>query len=80
MKHELSPEEVRHIERYRDLIEEFQAALDSQMQVEECTAFAKRNNLFVLETYADKAISGKTDRRKAFQRMMKDAEKGFSRL
>ena len=48
-----------------------------EQQIEECTAFAKRNNLFVLETYADKAVSGKTDRRKAFQRMMKDAEKGF---
>lgn len=33
MKYELSTEEIRHIERYRDLTEEFQAALDSQMQV-----------------------------------------------
>ena len=48
-----------------------------EQQIEECTEFAKRNNLFVLETYSDKAVSGKTDRRKEFQRMMRDAEKGY---
>ncbi len=29
----------------------------------------------MLEVYANKAISGKTDKRKNFQRMMRDAEK-----
>lgn len=48
-----------------------------EQQIDECTEFAKRNNLFILETYADKAVSGKTDRRKEFQRMMRDAEKGY---
>ena len=33
MLYELSKEEIEHIERYRDLTEEFQAALDSQMKV-----------------------------------------------
>jgi len=47
-----------------------------EQQVEECTEFAKENDLDVVETYADRAISGKTDRRPNFQRMMKDAEKG----
>lgn len=46
-------------------------------QVKECMAYAKRNNLFVAETYADKAVSGRTDRRRDFQRMMRDAEKGY---
>lgn len=32
MKYELSTEEIRHIERYRDLLPEFQEALDKQMQ------------------------------------------------
>ena len=41
-----------------------------EQQIEKCTAFAKRNSLFILETYADKTVSGKTDRRKAFQRML----------
>lgn len=32
MKYELSAEEIQFIERYRDLLPEFQAALDSQMK------------------------------------------------
>ena len=31
MQYELSTEEIRHIEKYRDLLE-FQAALDKQLQ------------------------------------------------
>lgn len=46
-----------------------------EQQVEKCQAFAARNNLQVSEIYADRAISGKTDRRPNFQRMMRDAEK-----
>ena len=33
MKYELSEEEIQHIERFRDLFPEFQAALDKQMTV-----------------------------------------------
>lgn len=47
-----------------------------EQQVEECLAFARANNLRVVEVYSDKAISGKTDRRTAFQRLLRDAEKG----
>lgn len=32
MKYELSTEEIRHIEQYRDLLPEFQEALDKQIQ------------------------------------------------
>lgn len=46
-----------------------------EQQVEECTAFAEANGITVTEIYADKAISGRTDRRNEFQRMMRDAEK-----
>ena len=46
-----------------------------EQQVDECMAFAAANNLKVLEIYEDKAISGRTERRTAFQRMMRDAEK-----
>ena len=46
-----------------------------EQQVEECMAFAAANNIRIIEVYADKAISGKTDKRKSFQRMMRDAEK-----
>ena len=46
-----------------------------EQQVEECTAYALRNNLDVTAIYADRAISGKTDRRPEFQKMMRHAEK-----
>ncbi len=46
-----------------------------EQQVEECTAFAVQAGLKVLRVYADKALSGRTDKRPQFQRMMRDAEK-----
>ena len=45
-----------------------------EQQVEACTKFAVGKGLTVLETYSDRAISGKSDKRPDFQRMMKDAE------
>lgn len=47
-----------------------------EQQVSECMVFAQANNLKVIEVYSDSAISGKTDKRAAFQRMLRDAEKG----
>lgn len=47
-----------------------------EQQVAECQKFAYSRNLHVIEVYADKAVSGRTDRRPNFQRMMKDAAKG----
>ena len=32
MQYELSAEEIQHIEKYRDLLPKFQAALDKQLQ------------------------------------------------
>ena len=46
-----------------------------EQQIEECTAFAEANGITVTQIYADKAISGRTDRRTDFQRLMRDAEK-----
>lgn len=46
-----------------------------EQQIEECTAFAVTNGISVVGIYADKAISGRTDRRTEFQRLMRDAEK-----
>ena len=46
-----------------------------EQQIEECTAFAETNGITVTHIYADKAISGRTDRRTEFQRLMRDAEK-----
>ena len=41
----------------------------------ECLIFAKEQGIRITATYEDRAVSGKTDRRPNFQRMMKDAEK-----
>ena len=46
-----------------------------EQQVAECRKFAAERSISIVEIYADRAISGKTDRRPSFQRMMHDAEK-----
>ncbi|MBR3237033.1 MAG: recombinase family protein [Oscillospiraceae bacterium] len=47
-----------------------------EQQVEKAQAFAAARGIRVVNIYADRAVSGKTDRRPAFQRMMADAETG----
>jgi len=44
-------------------------------QLRECRAFAEKNNIVVLGTYIDRAISARSDDRPDFQRMIKDADK-----
>ena len=44
-------------------------------QVKECAAFAERNGYMVIGTYADRAVSGTTDNRPEFQRMIKDSKR-----
>lgn len=46
-------------------------------QLRECRAYAKRNGYTVINEYTDSAITGKTDKRPAFQKMIKDAESGL---
>lgn len=47
-----------------------------EQQVEACMEKAKELGIEIIKTYSDKAISGKTDNRPQFQRMLRDAEKG----
>lgn len=47
-----------------------------EQQYEACEAFAKREGYTIIERYPDRAISGRTDDRPAFKRMMKDAQTG----
>lgn len=47
-----------------------------EQQIEACMRHASAVKLDVVGTYADRAISGKTDKRPQFQQMMKDAEQG----
>lgn len=53
-----------------------QKDLSIEQQVAEAQKYAKELNLAIVDTYEDRAISGRTDKRPSFQRMMKDAEKG----
>jgi DNA invertase Pin-like site-specific DNA recombinase len=59
--------------RYSD---QSQKDISIEQQHERCMEYAERNNLTIIESYADRAISGRTDKRPAFQRMMKDAANG----
>ena len=46
-----------------------------EQQISECRKYAEKNGYTISEVYQDAAISGRTDERPAFKRMMKDAEK-----
>lgn len=45
-------------------------------QVRVCTDFCEKNNLEIQEIYADRSITGKTDDRPEFQRLIKDCKLG----
>lgn len=45
-------------------------------QLRKCRAFAEENNFTIIGEYCDRALSGKTDNRAEFQRMIRDSEKG----
>ena len=45
-------------------------------QLRECRLFAEKNDLVIVGEYIDRALSGKTDNRGDFQRMIKDSDKG----
>jgi len=42
-------------------------------QVHVCEDFAKRNDIIIVDSYIDRAMSGTTDNRDAFQKMLKDS-------
>jgi len=52
-----------------------QREVSIEQQVEECREYAQQNNYSIDAVYADKHISGRSDRRPEFQRLMRDAEK-----
>lgn len=45
-----------------------------EQQVDACRTHAQQLGVHVVDVYEDRAVSGKTDRRPSFQRLMKDAE------
>lgn len=46
-----------------------------EQQIDECREFAQKNGIEIVGVYSDEAISGRTDVRPEFQRMMRDAAK-----
>lgn len=53
-----------------------QKDISIEQQVEKCRELSAEFGIEISEVYADRAISGRTDRRPEFQRMLKDAAKG----
>lgn len=49
-------------------------------QLRECRAFAEKNEIRVIDSYIDRALSAKTDNRPQFQQMIKDSNKGYLML
>lgn len=45
-------------------------------QLRECTAYCQKNDITIVGSYIDRALSAKTDNRPEFQRMVKDSAKG----
>lgn len=53
-----------------------QKDISVEQQVEQCTALAAEYGIHIIEVYPDRAVSGRTDKRTHFQRMMRDAASG----
>ena len=53
-----------------------QKDISIEQQVALCRKLAEDRKVTIKEIYADRAISGKTDKRPAFQKMLKDSESG----
>lgn len=47
-------------------------SIEGQLRI--CNEFAKQNDLEIVDTYIDRAMTGTNDNRPAFQKMLKDAE------
>ena len=48
-------------------------SIEGQLRV--CREYAKNNNILVIDTYIDRAMTGTNDLRPDFQRMLKDSAK-----
>ena len=49
-------------------------SIEGQLRV--CQEFAAQNDIKIIDTYIDRAMSGKSDDRPAFQKMVKDSANG----
>lgn len=46
-------------------------SIEGQLRV--CEEYAKKNDILILNTYIDRAMTGRNDNRPDFQRMLKDS-------
>ncbi len=53
-----------------------QKEVSIDQQITACQRKAEDFNITIIDTYEDRAVSGKTDKRSSFQRLLRDAEKG----
>jgi len=53
-----------------------QKDISVEQQIEKCMELAREFGIHIIETYPDRAVSGRTDKRTNFQQMMKDAASG----
>lgn len=44
-------------------------------QIRECSEYARRNGFTIIDTYTDKALTGRTDKRPGFQKMIADSDR-----
>ena len=44
-------------------------------QIRVCNEYAERNNIMIIDSYIDRAMTGTNDRRPEFQRMISDSSK-----
>lgn len=45
-------------------------------QIRDCSEYAARHGITIVDTYEDRAITGRTDRRPGFQKMIRDSARG----
>ena len=48
-------------------------SIEGQLRV--CEEYAQKNNILILDTYIDRAMTGTNDNRPSFQRMLKDSSR-----
>ena len=75
MKRNNQPSQNKNAVIYARYSSHSQRDVSIEQQVQKCTEYALREGLTIIEIYSDAAISGKTDNRPAFQRMMADSKK-----
>ena len=68
----LPPKTVSIEDRY-SCDNQTEQSIEGQLRV--CEEYAQKNNILILDTYIDRAMTGTNDNRPDFQRMLKDSSR-----